>query len=357
LAEAQYVYSGGQTSYSRFIGAIVITLLLLALQYGVARLSRLSGRWYAFTFFPSFLILAFITSLNRQVIESFSLGQWVWALPLLIIVFIISITKLRHKMVGKSIDSGDYSFSRYLWPNFLEMFIMMVLCGANSSSGDVYLYELKAERLLLEGNYVEASKVGEYSQAVSPRLNELRMYALARQGQLGEKLFDYPQPYGNESLMQMDDTVSRLHRFTCKDIQKEFGAWANVSVKTLDSYLDLLKKNSSTRNNPLLADYVLCSQLLQRNLRGFIRSVRQYYDLSSPQYVLHLPKSYREALLLQARNIGRDSLHSFADTLMLANYHRYRGVLESDTADIVKKNILRRDFGHTFWWYMDQNDI
>ena len=99
--------------------------------------------------------------------------------------------------------------------------------------------------------------MGEESLVTSPRLNELRMYALAQQGLLGERLFDYPQPYGEKSLMQMDDTMTSLHRFTCKDIQEALGAWANSSVTTFQQYIDLLKQNPSTRHNPMLADYVL----------------------------------------------------------------------------------------------------
>jgi hypothetical protein len=353
LAEAQYVFSGGVTSYSRFWGALIITVTLLGVQYVVAKLTKLTGRWYALTFFPSFLLLAFLTSLNRAVIADFSLHQWAWVLPLLIVVFVV-ILYLRRKLPGESISEGDYHLSRYLWPNFLVLFLMMLLCGANSSADDVYMYELKAERLLLEKDYEAASRVGEKSLMTSPRLNELRMYALAQKGQLGERLFDYPQPYGDQSLMLMNDTVTRLHRFTCKDIQETLGAWANSSVTTFQQYIDLLKRNPSTRHNPMLADYVLCGYLLRKDLRGFTRDIKHYYDLSSPDKVMELPKAYREALLLQAKAIGRDSLNAFADTLMLAAYRDYSDIKDSDEKEIVRNNRLRRNYGNTLWWHIEQ---
>ncbi|MBO4451376.1 MAG: hypothetical protein J5770_03050 [Bacteroidaceae bacterium] len=353
LAEAQYVFSGGVTSYSRFWGALIITAILLGVQYVVARLTKLSGRWYALTFFPSFLLLTFLTSLNRVVIADFSLHQWTWAFPLLIVAFVVSLY-LHRKLPGESISEGDYHLSRYLWPNFLALFLMMVLCGANASADDVYMYELKAERLLLEKNYEAASRVGEKSLVTSPRLNELRLYALAQQGLLGERLFDYPQPYGDLSLMQMDDTLTRLHRFTCKDIQEALGAWANSSVTTFQQYIDLLKHNPSTRHNPMLADYVLCGHLLRKDLRGFIRDIKNYYDLSSPDKVKELPKAYREALLLQAKAISRDSLSGFADTLMLAAYRDYSDIKDSDEKEIVRNNRLHRNYGNTLWWHVEQ---
>lgn len=352
LAEAQYVFSSGLTSYSRFWGALIITVFLVVIQFYVAKASKLVGRWYALTFFPSFLVLAFLTSLNRVVIEDFTFGQWIWALPLLIVLFIL-LLYIKRRLPGESINEGDYHLSRYLWPNYAILFLMMIVCGANASADDVYMYELKAERLLLEDDFEGASRVGEKSLNTSPRLNEMRMYALARQGLLGEKLFDYPQPYAEQSLMMMEDTVTRLHRFTCKDIQKSLGAWANTSVTTFDHYISLLKKNPSTRYNPLLADYLLCGKLLQKDLRGFTQTIKHYYNLSSPADVQDLPKAYREALLLQAKAIGQDSLNAFVDTLMLTEYKDYCAILESDESELIRKNKLRRSYGNTLWWYLD----
>ena len=352
LAEAQYVFSSGYTTYSRLYGALIITVFLVAIQYFVAKVSKLVGRWYALTFFPSFLGLAILTSLNRAVIEDFTFGQWVWALPLLIVLFLL-LLYLKRRLPGESINDGDYHLSRYLWPNYAMMFLMMIVCGANASADDVYMYELKAERLLLEDDFEGASRVGETSLNTSPRLNEMRMYALAQQGLLGEKLFDYPQPYAEQSLMMMDDTVTRLHRFTCKDIQTSLGAWANASVTSFDQYVSLLKKNPSTRHNPLLADYILCGKLLQKDLRGFTQTIKHYFNLSSPVNVQNLPKAYREAMLLQAKAIGKDSLNAFVDTLMLNQYKDYCSILESDESTLVRKNKLRRSFGNTLWWYLD----
>jgi len=352
LAEAQYVFSGGLTSYSRFWGAVIITVILLVVQFLVAKASKLVGRWYALTFFPSFLLMAVVTSLNRLAIEDFSLGQWVWAFPLLVGLF-IGMLIVKRKIPGESVDDGDYHLSRYLWPNYLILFLMMVVCGSNASADDVFMYELKTERLLLDSDYEGASRVGEKSLQTSPRLNELRMFALAKQGLLGEKLFDYPQPYGEESLMMMDDTLTRLHRFTSKDIQQELGAWANASVTSFGHYLALLRNNASTRHNPLLADYFLCGQLLEKNLRSFTLSVKQYYELSEPGRVANLPRAYREAMLLQAKAIGRDSLDAFCDTTMLASYRDYSAIHDADEPELVRKNRLRRAYGNTLWFYLD----
>lgn len=354
LAEAQYVFSNGQTHYSRFFGAVIITFSLMCVQYLVERVAHLSGGWYAVTYMPSFVLLMMLTSLGQQTIEDFTFGSWLWILPLFIVLYVL-LLRIKTKILGESIVDGDYTMSRYLWPNMLTLFLMMFVCGINAPATDVYMYELKAERLILDGEYKAASEVAQKSIPVSCRLNELRMYALAKEGQLGEKLFDYPQPYGEKSLLMLDDTVTRLHRFTSKNIQESLGAWANDAVKSLDSYLNLLRKHESTRHNPLLPEYVLCSKLLSKDMKGFYKSVKVYYNLSDPSNVMNLPKAYRQAMLLQAKSIGRDSLQSFADTLMLSEYRGYRELQASDTTQSVKEGLLRRYYGNTLWWYLDKD--
>ena len=122
----------------------------------------------------------------------------------------------------------------------------------------------------------------------------------------------------------------------------------------VQQYIDLLKQNPSTRHNPMLADYVLCGHLLRNDMHGFMRDIRKYYDLSTPGKVIELPKAYREALLLQAKAIGRDSLSAFADTSMLAAYRDYTEIKSSEEKEIVRNNRLRRNYGNTFWWYVEQ---
>lgn len=52
LAEAQYVFSGGVTTYYRGTGAVIITAVLMAMQWGLNKLTRLEGRFFAVSYFP-----------------------------------------------------------------------------------------------------------------------------------------------------------------------------------------------------------------------------------------------------------------------------------------------------------------
>lgn len=352
LAQAQYVYSGGVTTYSRLLGAILITFCLLCVQLGVEKVTKLTGRAYAMSYFPSLLLLSVITSINKSTIEQFSLDAWAWALPLALIVYAAIIWVMRHFPDG-SVEAGDYSIARYMWPNMLIMFLMMVLCGARGTADDVYMYELKAERLVMDEDYEAAGKVGMKSLNTSRRLNELRLFALANEGTIGEYLFSFPQPYGSEGLIDLADTSYTFCRFNAKDIQRHLDGMASPSITTAAKYIELMAQHDTSTDNKVLGDYYLCSLLLDKNLRTFTRKLRVYYSVEGAENVMALPKAYREALLLQAKNISNDSLMAFADTLMLNDYLAYRTIMEEETDSLQRANLSRKKFGNTLWRYFD----
>ena len=57
LAEAQFVYSNGITTYNLLIGAIIITVVLQIVQWIVGLLSNLPTRWHALSYLPSMVVL------------------------------------------------------------------------------------------------------------------------------------------------------------------------------------------------------------------------------------------------------------------------------------------------------------
>ena len=88
LAEAQFIYSKGVTTYNLFIGAVIITLVLQIIQWVVSMLSRLPSRWYALSYLPSMLLLAILTDINQEVIQQFSVGAWIWVAPIVLVVYV-----------------------------------------------------------------------------------------------------------------------------------------------------------------------------------------------------------------------------------------------------------------------------
>lgn len=378
LAQAQFVFSKGVTHYCLSIGALVITAVLQILQWIVALVIRVPSRWHSLTYYPSFLVLTVMTDLNEDIINDFHWGVWIWLFPLLLIVFavLVQLAKASEEVLP---DAYPNTLSAKLWTNYLVLFIMVILSGGCHRTPDTYLYELKAERLILEGKYAKAAQVGIKSLSTSERLDNLRCYALSKEGLLAENLFLYPQPYGAQGLLNVNDIDTLHHRFDARHICFSLGALKGQNVKSLKSFLSLvepllkhradslaevdsftLATSDSLRDEHLrrvnrnniqrrrAADYHLCSLLLSKDMKHFEHLLQTYYPPTEGDstYVASLPRAYREAMTMLKPQL--------ADSLTLASYREYEHLKDSLSYNkLIQTNITRRHFGDTYWWYYD----
>lgn len=350
LAEAQFVFSKGVTTYHRLIGAVIITAVLYLLQWIVNLLTRVPNRWYALTFFPSFLTLTVLTDINTKILDDFSFGNWTWLYPVLMVLFIILMFFLSN-MPPENSDDADATMATFLWPNYLTMAAMIAVSASIQGTNDVYHYELRAETLVMEGKFQEAAEVGAKSHATSPRLTELRAYALSKEGKLGDRLFTYPLDSVGKQLILIGDSMSH-HRFTYQDICKDLGATCGKNIHTCAGYLkvmmatDTLKRKETSQLN----DYYLCTLLLNKNLNLFADSLMSmciFSDSLTSKYK-DLPRAYREAAVL-----SQNYLVDYIDEEMEGRYHDYCQLRDSYNNALERRNYLRREFGDTYWWYYD----
>ena len=361
LANAQYALSGGVTHYSQFFGAVMITFILWLVQFLTARFTGLNGRTYALTYFPSFLLLTFITSVNKAVFTDFTIGVWAWVLPVCVVVYAMVVFVVKNISEQMYVDYDNHA-SASLWPNYVVMLVMMLVTGGIHNTPDVELYEMKAETKILAEDYNDAYATGEEALETSQRLTMLRNFALAQDGQLGERLFDYPQPYGIGGLIDMDDTLT-YEEFNVRHLTAQLGLCCDSTEwSSVEDYLARLFERDTMKTNRVIGDYVICANLLRRDMAGFLGKLRVYYPKDSVS-TIDLPRAYREALIVEADSIGDDSLNSFADTLMLQNYRDYLDMRDGRTEigdgrvdagdETARANYLRRKFGKTLFWYFD----
>ena len=106
--------------------------------------------------------------------------------------------------------------SKVLGCNVLTLSGMFVFAGLGSNSNDVYHYRMKAERCLMRHDWDGAALVGRKSLATDSSLTMLRAYALAKQGLLGEYLFNYPV-IGNSRVLLPDSQTVKLMMFQEKE--------------------------------------------------------------------------------------------------------------------------------------------
>lgn len=379
LAHVQYVLSGGQTTYDILPGAVIITAVLLLLQWIVALIVRPCDSWYALTFMPSFLTLTIVNSFTQRVLMHFTLGPWVWCAPLLLVVFVVAVIVLRCCDKDRLRRHSPTAVAVFT-SNAVTLLVMALLCGSFCNSNDVVLHECKAERLWMSKRYDEAAAVGLRSDETSQRLTMLRLLAQASRDSLAEHLFDYPQPYGVHGLLTLGDTDRRHYRVTSSDVYEFLGARPGRHIKDEQQYLARLIAHHrdhldsvQTRLSGLTTisdsavcdsvlrrciqwrkihlqravDYYLCALLLQRDTKHFVNELPFHYALTdtigAPNATL--PKSYREALAV--------AIPEHADSATLVRHAQYVAMRDSIVNPVHRTNLTRRAYGNTYWWYLD----
>lgn len=345
LMVAQHVLSGGVTTYNRWVGAILLTMLLQLLQVGAYSVFRLNKRTHAVTYFPSMLLLTFVTDINADIYKSFSLGAWVWLMPLLLVLW-VGVARLLKPFEPYEPEGSNGFFSRMAWANMAIMTVMMVGVALIGTGDDIFHYRAKMETCLIRGEYDKALAVGANAESNDAALTMLRVYALQRQGELGERLFEYPVTGSSNTILPTTDSVYFLV-YPTDSIYRYLGAKPahHMSVAT---YLRLLRDMPKS-NTAAINDYVLCCNLIDRKLDDFVRNL--YLQHRGDSMVLDsLPKHYREALVLY-NHLRSVPLISYNDTVMNTDYEDMQALKRKYTAVMERKSQLRLQYGKTYWYY------
>lgn len=343
IGAQQHVLSQGQTSYSRLIGAVIITAVLYLVHLGVYGITKLSKQTHALTFFPSLLLLCLLTSPKNNFDQHFSLTTWTWFIPVFLIIYIVIVYSSMQWQPYESEKHGTGLLSKWSWVNMLTMALMFIFVGIFSNGNDILHYRLHIERCLKEKDYAGALAVGERSLVTDSSLVMLRASALARAHQLPERLFEYPLVGGSSSLLPNGKSV-RCVSHDPGDIYRPIGAIPKEKM-TVDEYLKTIKITHQTR--AAYGDYVLCAYLLDKKIDKFASELRQYYKVDSATV---LPKHYREALTLYNHQHAA-KYEGFVDEVCEADYEdlqamrkKYHNARECQTR-------LRDAYGKTYWYY------
>ena len=318
LAAGQHVLSGGKTHYSRGVGSVLITLVLCILQRCVFHLTRLRKRAHALTYLPSLLVLTFITDVSSHIDLGFSYGGWLIALPLIIVAYVPLVIVLRQMEPFEPDNARGGTFSRSSWINLLNMVVMFMLVGLFSNHDASFHYRMRMEKLLLDEEYRDALKVGRKSEVTDNSLTMLRAYALAHEGLLGSRFFEYPVTKATGSLLP-DGKVAR-------------------TVIMPDSLVTLFTRKVGVR-----AEYKLTQLLLDRKLKEFAAAVVVAFPDSL------MPKHYAEALTMYNAMARKDSIVGDETEMELRYLDFCRKEKSLPKATVA--NAMRRAYGRTYWYY------
>lgn len=343
IGAQQHVLSGGQTSYSRIIGAIIITAVLYLLHLGVFAITKLTKHVHALTYFPSLLTLCLLTSPRDNFDQHFSLSLWTWFTPLLLIVYVIIVYSAMQWQPYESEKNGTGLLSRMSWTNMMIMAFMFLFVGIFSNGNDVLHYRLHIERCLKNKDYESALKVGERSLETDSSLMMLRVSALARTGKLAEHLFEYPLVGGSSSLLPNGTSV-RCVSHDPGDIYRPVGAIPKKRM-AVEEYLKTLRITHQTRG--AYRDYLLCSYLLDKKVDKFASELKNYYKVDSTTV---LPKHYREALTLYNHQHA-SNYNGFVDEVSEADYEDLLAMRKKYNNEQERQTRLRDAYGKTYWYY------
>lgn len=367
LAQFQYRFSHGETTYQPLIGASLITLLLVLLGLFVHRIIRWPLRFAALAWFPSAFLLTAITSVRLPELPDYSTGTpWV-AMAVALVVFVLcTILCCMHPDA-----TGERSaLSSYLSSNLLVLSLLLFMTGVLGYSSEVGHRELRMGRFVHEGKYADVAYCCHDTADITYRLYSLRAAGLALDGALGDRLFEFPVPAGLSTLMPAQSDSEFVYN-ALPALYQGMQAVPRLSEKFSEQHFlaQVVALDSIAR--PLALDYLLCSHLLCGEMHSFAQVLVQHTDSLSTS----LPKHYREALVLIRNLWGMGSqrtsspkptststagkavksvehtLFLYSDSLMQRSFDRfcrlYDASLEGNQAAIDSL----ANYSHTYWAY------
>ena len=342
IAVAQHVLSKGQTTYYPLVGAIIITVVLYALQSVVDHFIRLPRNVYALTYVPSMLIVAFISDIDVDIEVTSSLGMW-WLVPIVLVAWAV-VVWFAHQMVKHEREDRRPMgiFSQRVWINLLQMAVMMLFVALISSTNAVFHYSAHAEVALIHGDTDEALRVGEESLETDKRLTMLRVFALSKKGQMGERLFNYPIAGTSEDLLPMHPTSLQI--LSADSIWKHLGAIPSRACTSKDYYRSLERDSFAT---PYVADYRLCGCLIDRRLDDFVKLLPQYYEVADS---LPLPRHYQEALVLY-RHLRTHPAIIYHNTVVDEDWKNLKQLEKEYKLLSEKKYRVYDHYSGSYWYY------
>ena len=340
LALIQDHLSQGQTTNNTLITSLLVTLLLMVLQHLLNRLFKLHGRYEVFSYLPSCVVLAQITKVN----EAFSYSWTQWGISLLVAFVLYLLIAWVDK---NTIQLRNTKFLQLLVPNLGFMAVMFVFTGWYGNNAPASSMELAAWKHTHSGAYEKVLAVGRKSDDYNIRLTALRNLAMAKTGQLGDKLFAYPQPYGSEGLLMSRYNV-QTPAYGSKAYYQALGATPYGGEQAASFYDRLMQKSDSAHYRNL---YV-AALLLDKNLGDFA-SFTVAQALASDTLGV-APSHYQEAWIIYNEKHPFTPITFVADSAVKQRYQAYLALHDMHADDaIVLRTLCRRQFGDTYWYYYD----
>ncbi len=345
LAMAQHVLSGGLTHYNRWVGTIVITIVLYLLQHLIHKFTRINKSFYALTFFPSMLLLGMLTNIMPTPDGSINHDFSGW-LAILVLIAWGGVAFLANKLQELDDESNPSVFSHTMWLNMVIMVFQMMITAGIGNTNAVFHYRMQAERCLLEDDVDGALDAGLESLECDSNLVMLRMLALAHRDALGEKFFEYKVVGDSKTILPTDGRATLL-LYPKERIYQFIGAFPAHPMEPMH-YLKLVQHHLAQKDSlphKVVNDYLLTGYLIDKEIDTFAREVGKYYPLNDS-----LPKHYREALVLYT-HLRAHPVAVYHHPVMDEDYDNFRELRAKYPKKMEQKGKMQEEYFGTYWYY------
>ncbi len=338
LSLMQYTYSDGQTHYNHLWGAVLTALLLLSVNLLAIRRNKEFHTFSAWTFFPSAILLTFITGGRQTEDLNLSFGFIAYMSLIAVCLYVIFSKCIRNFIRTNSEKINNNSFIKNLWINLLIITVQFMYVCAFSNSDRLFHARLHVLQSLCEKDYDEALCTIDKLETSDRQLTTLIVYTLSKKNMLAERLFEYPLRGGSVSLLP-DSTLTTKIGFD------EIYHHLNLKIPGNQIHNSIEFIRHGRGRNKQAADYILCGYLMDKNLDAFVENITKYYDINDL-----LPKHYREALTLYVHSHTAPKV-IFKNSIMDADFQDYQNMEHDITDTEERKNKLRDTYGNTYWYY------
>lgn len=341
LTYAQHVLSGGVTVYHPLVSALLLTTVLGIVSWLVYKATKLRGRGHAMIYVPSALLLALLTTVEPDGEGGISMGLWVWAIPVILLLYVVAIRVIKQWISMPSAPAPLIASSA-LTVNLLTLTVLMLFVTKAGNGDELFHREVWAEKLLLERRYDLLAHEGQpcsqlrrqtgaalfsetgrasVSERTDTTLSFLRALALDKRGTIADSLFTQPVALSSGAMLHLE------------------------GVRPLIVSRRFLRRRKSR-------DYRLCAALASRDLDAFAR----YYTKCVNDSVIdvkHLPTHYSEALIAY-QHLRSQPLTAYSDPAREADYRDLRDLLAKARTPNERRELLRQSYRNTFWNYLDR---
>ena len=340
MAAVQHTLSNGKTHFYPLVAAVLIIAMLWALQLAVSAVVKIGKHLYALTFLPSMLALAAVTGCSVSGGHVSHGISW-WGALLILIVWGGVVILAKKTEQYSPVDRSSGLFSRAMWINLLVMSILIIGVTALGNTNITYQYQVRIESALMKGDNEKAQTIGKRSLETNGNLLMLRMYALSRQGLLGERLFEYSIRASSQDMLPSDGKTE-FEMYPADSLYRHLGARPTTNMQPMDYLAQLLRQNKATR---AVADYLLCGMLIDRRIDDFARNVGKFYDVSG-----NLPKYYRDALTLYS-HLRSNPVVLYHNNVTEEDYADFRELEKQYTDEAERAVRISEKYRYSYWYY------